>query len=157
MEDELRTDPPRRALSRRTVLKGAAATSVAAGGSLYVKPGLRHIGVPGALAQVSGTPSTPEPTPTSEPTGSVTVTVTETNATDFTILVAGSGLLPNSLVTVAFTATDATTDTFSFLASGTGSIDRTFVVPCGTLISINVLGTGADGSQITFGPFIPPC
>jgi hypothetical protein len=49
------------AFTRRRFVKGTTALTIGLAASAYVKPGLRHLGVPGALAQVSGSPQPPDP------------------------------------------------------------------------------------------------
>jgi hypothetical protein len=45
--------------TRRTFVKGVVAAGTGVAAAAYVKPSLRALGVPGALAQVSGEPITP--------------------------------------------------------------------------------------------------
>lgn len=47
--------------SRRAFLKGAAAASTGLAAAAYVKPSLRALGVPGALAQISNAPAQETP------------------------------------------------------------------------------------------------
>ena len=59
--DPIVSDGSRHRVSRRTFVKGATATTGAVVASSYIKPGMRTLGVPGALAQVSGSPDTVQP------------------------------------------------------------------------------------------------
>jgi hypothetical protein len=47
--------------TRRAFLKGAAATGTGLAAAAYVKPNLRALGVPGALAQISDSPTQENP------------------------------------------------------------------------------------------------
>ena len=47
--------------TRRAFLKGAAATGTGLAAAAYVKPNLRALGVPGALAQISDSPTDDTP------------------------------------------------------------------------------------------------
>lgn len=46
-------------LTRRRLIKGATGVAVGLAASSYTKPDLRHLGIPGALAQVSNPPPPP--------------------------------------------------------------------------------------------------
>ena len=62
MDDTLNT-----LATRRTFVKGIVAAGTGVAAATYVKPSLRALGVPGALAQVSGTPADSSTTGSSEP------------------------------------------------------------------------------------------
>lgn len=47
--------------TRRTFVKGVVAAGAGVTASAYIKPGMRALGVPGALAQVSGEPTSATP------------------------------------------------------------------------------------------------